>query len=55
LVLVVALSSLPAQLQAQSALRKADQYFNSYKYALAIEEYKKAIESKPPTLAVMQR
>ncbi|QNF31723.1 OmpA family protein [Adhaeribacter swui] len=55
LLLVVALGSLPARLQAQSALRKADQYFNSYKYALAIEEYKKAIESKPPTLAVMQR
>ncbi|RDC64677.1 OmpA family protein [Adhaeribacter pallidiroseus] len=55
LLLVVALGSLPIRLQAQSAIRKAEQYFNSYKYALAIEEYKKAIEKKPPTLAIMQR
>ncbi|QMU30197.1 OmpA family protein [Adhaeribacter radiodurans] len=54
LILVVVFSGLTGKLQAQSALRKANQYFDSYKYSLAIEEYKKTIERKAPTLPVTQ-
>ncbi|PSR54391.1 flagellar motor protein MotB [Adhaeribacter arboris] len=55
LILVVVFCGLSGKLRAQSALRKANQYFDSYKYSLAIEEYKKTIERKSPTLTVTQR
>ncbi|MDQ4141257.1 MAG: OmpA family protein [Bacteroidota bacterium] len=54
LILVVVLSGFSGKLRAQSALRKANQLFDSYKYSLAIEEYKKTIERKAPTLIVTQ-
>ena len=55
LMLVVVLGSLPGWVHAQSALRKANQYFDSYKYTLAIEEYKKVIEKKSVDLTIAQR
>ena len=51
----VMLSSSLLRVQGQSALRKANHYFDSYKYALAVEEYKKTIAQQEPTLKVTQR
>lgn len=40
---------------AQSALRTADNHFENYEYALALEQYKAAIEQQKPDLKTTQR
>src|SRR5687768_11540597 len=52
---VAAMLSFGSVAQAQSDLRKANKHFDNYAFALALENYKSAIEKREPDAETTQR
>ena len=52
---VAAMIGLSPAAQAQSELRKANKHFENYEFALALEDYQKAIQKRQPDLQTTRR